>query len=132
MRLRTVDFPTFMRPYSRDLRQKIVDFYNNGDGSIRQLARRFALSSDCVQRLLKQQRETGSIAPKAYVGGPKPTLQHQHLQVLQQLVQDDNDATLVQLAERLQQQTQLQVSASTISRALKKLGITRKKKSEGG
>ena len=99
---------------------------------MRQLAHRFAVSLDFVQRLLKQQRETHSIAPKAYVGGPKPTLQQQHLQVLEQLVQADNDATLVQLATRLQQHTQLQVSASTISRALKKLEITRKKKSEGG
>jgi putative transposase len=121
-----------MRPYSCDLRQRIVDLYNSGDGSIRQLAHRFAVSPDCVRRLLKQERETHSIAPKAYVGGPKPALQKQHLQVLEQLVQDDNDATLVQLATRLQQQTQLQVSASTISRALKPLGITRKKKSEGG
>ncbi|NJL41327.1 MAG: transposase [Leptolyngbyaceae cyanobacterium SM1_4_3] len=121
-----------MRPYSCDLRQKIVELYNNGEGSIRQLADRFVVSPDCVRRLLKQERETHSIAPKAYVGGPKPTLQQQHLQVLEQLLQADNDATLVELASRLQQQTQLQVSPSTISRALKKLGITRKKKSQGG
>jgi putative transposase len=125
-------FSLSMRPYSCDLRQKIVSLYNQGEGSIRQLAHRFAVSPDFVQRLLKQQRETHSLAPKAYVGGPKPTLQQPHLQVLAQLVQADNDATLVQLATRLQQHTQLQVSASTISRALKKLAITRKKKSEGG
>jgi len=107
------------------LRQKIVDRYNNGEGSIRQLARRFAVSPDCVPRLLKQERETHSIAPQAYVDAPKPTLQPPHLQVLEQLVQGDDDATLLQLANRLQQQTQCQVSTSTISRAIKKMGVRR-------
>lgn len=121
-----------MKPYSNDLRQKIVDLHKQGKGSIRQLARRFAVSPDCVRRLLKQERQTGSLAPKAYVGGPKPTLQKEHHQVLQQLLEADNDATLQQLATRLQEQTQLWVSTSTVSRALKKLGISRKKKSQGG
>ncbi|MEB3291976.1 MAG: transposase [Synechococcales bacterium] len=121
-----------MKPYSNDLRQKIVDLHKQGEGSIRQLARRFAVSPDCVRRLLKQERQTGSLAPKAYVGGPKPTLQKEHHQVLLQLLEADNDATLQQLATRLQEQTQLRVSASTVSRTLKKLGISRKKKSQGG
>ncbi|MBD2072856.1 hypothetical protein H6F86_02915, partial [Phormidium sp. FACHB-592] len=61
------------------------------------------------------------------MGGSKPTLQSPHLQVLEQLMQADKDATLPQLASRLQQQTQLQVRTSTISRALKKWGLTRQK-----
>lgn len=46
-------FALSMRPYSCDLRQKIVSLYNQGEGSIRQLAHRFAVSPDFVQRLLK-------------------------------------------------------------------------------
>jgi transposase len=47
---------------------------------------------------------------------------------LRELVEADNDATLVQLAERLGERTEVYVSGSTISRTLSKLGITRKKK----
>lgn len=52
-----------MKPYSIDLRQKIVDSYDCGEGSIRTIAERFRVSADCVRRLLKQQREQGTIAP---------------------------------------------------------------------
>jgi arginine repressor len=50
---------------------------------------------------------------------------------LRELVEADNDATLVQLAERLDERTGVRVSGSTISRTLSKLDITRKKKSQG-
>ena len=96
-----------------------------------QLAKRFQVSQDSVRLLLNQYRATGSIAPKPYVGGPQPTLQASHHEVLRELVEADNDGTLAQLAERLAARTGIQVSGSTISRTLSKLGITRKKKSQG-
>jgi transposase len=117
-----------MRPHSADLRQRIVTLYEQGEGSIRQLAQRFQVSQESVRLLLKQYRSTGSIDPKPYVGGPQPQLQASHHEVLRELVEADNDATLVQLAERLGERTEVYVSGSTISRTLSKLGITRKKK----
>ena len=118
-----------MRPHSADLRQRIVTLYEQGEGSIRQLAQRFQVSPDSVRLLVKQDRATGSIAPKPYTGGPQPTLQAAHHEVLRELVEADNDATLVQLAERLGERTGVFVSGSTISRTLSKLDITRKKAS---
>lgn len=120
-----------MKPYSLDLRQKIVDSYENQEGSIRQLAKRFKVSPDCVRRLLKRYYTEGTIEPKSYSGGNQPSLQPLHLSVLTNLVQEDNDATLVQLNHRLQAKTGLQVSTSTISRGIKKLNLTRKKNSQG-
>lgn len=119
-----------MRPHSADLRQRIVTLYEQGEGSIRELAKRFQVSQDSVRLLVKQYRATGSIAPKPYAGGPQPTLQATHHEVLRELVAADNDATLVQLAQRLEHRTGMQVSGSTISRTLRKLDITRKKKSQ--
>jgi transposase len=44
-----------MKPYSNDLRQKVVDAYKKGGGSMRKLARRFSVSlSVTVQRPLPQ------------------------------------------------------------------------------
>lgn len=119
-----------MKPYSTDLRQKIVDSYKNEEGSIRQLAKRFKVSPDCVRRLLKRYYAEGTIEPKSYTRGSKPLLQSPHLEVLTTLVEEDNDATLSQLAQRLQVQTNLKVSDSTISRGIKKLNLTRKKNSQ--
>ena len=118
-----------MKAYSPDLRQRIIDLYNNGDGSVRGLAKRFQVSPDFVHRLIQRYRATGSVPPKPHAGGSKPTLQVEHHRVLQELIAADNDATLPQLAERLAEQTQVKVSPSTISRTLSKLNISRKKKS---
>ena len=53
-----------MQAYSLDLRRKIVDAYAVGDISQRQLAKNFGVTLSFVQKLLKQQRESGTIAPK--------------------------------------------------------------------
>ncbi len=113
-----------MRPHSADLRHRIVTLYEQGNGAIRQLGKRFQVSQDSVRLLVKHYQATGSIAPKPCAGGSQPTLQSTHHQVLQELVDADNDATLVQLAERLAARTGTHVSGSTISRILSKLGIT--------
>ncbi len=118
-----------MKPYSIDLRQRIVDSYTAGEGSIRQLAKRYKVGPDCVRRLLKRHRETGSVKPFPQGGNPQPKLSSSHLEVLKTLVDEDNDATLAQLAQRLEQRTEIKVSPSTISRGLGHLEITRKKKS---
>jgi transposase len=89
------------------------------------------VSPDSVRCLIKQYRASGSISPKPYTGGPQPTLQATHHEVLRELIETDNDATLAQLAQRLAIRTGTHVSSSTISRTLSKLGITRKKKSQG-
>lgn len=119
-----------MKPYSSDLRQKIVESYEKQEGSIRQLARRFKVSPDCVRRLLKRFYTEGTIEPKPYTGGNQPLLKSEHLEILTTLVEEDNDATLPQLAQRLKAQTHLQVSGSTISRAITKLRLSRKKNSQ--
>ena len=119
-----------MKPYSLDLRQRIIESYTQGEGSIRQLAARYKVGRDCVRRLIKRYRETDSVAPHPSGGHKLASLTPTHRERLRALVADDNDATLVQLAQRLEEATQLKVSASTISRALSQLDITRKKKFE--
>ena len=74
-----------MRPHSADLRRRIVTLYEQGEGSIRQLAQRFQVSRDSVRCLIKQYRTTCSIAPKPYTGSPQPTLQAVHHEVLWEL-----------------------------------------------
>jgi transposase len=81
-----------------------------------------------IEKLLKQRRETGSIAPKVRQTPPiAPKLGPAQLAQLQDLVAADNDATLAELQIRLAQQTGISVSISTVDRLLRQLGITRKK-----
>lgn len=58
-----------MKAYSIDFRQKIIDVYEKKQISQRQLAKRFDVALSFIVKLLKQDRETGEIAPKPFNGG---------------------------------------------------------------
>ena len=116
-----------MKAYSLDLRQKIVDVYAEGVLSQRQLADRFRVALSFIQKLLKQQRETGNIAPKVRSEQTPTKLNSEQLAVLEQLVADDNDATLEELRGRLQEKTGVSIGRSTVDRMLKKLNLSVKK-----
>ncbi len=68
-----------MKPYSNDLRQKVIRAYNRGEGTLRSLAARFSVSSDFVWRLSKRFRATGSVDPKPHEGGQSAKLQGEAL-----------------------------------------------------
>jgi transposase len=113
-----------MAPYSQDLRQRVVDTVQRGEGSLRQIARRFLVSVSFVTRLLKQYRSTGSLEPQPHGGGHPPTLGPEDLERLGELIRQQPDATLAECRQRLG----ASCSTMTISRALRKLGLPRKKK----
>ncbi len=62
------------KPYSIDLREKIVAAYKNKEGSMRRLAKRFKVSFSFIYSLLRQEKQTGDIAPKPHGGGYPPSV----------------------------------------------------------
>jgi transposase len=113
-----------MTAYSQDLRKRILDTVQRGEGSLRQIARRFLVSVSFVTRLLRLHRSTGSLEPKPHGGGNPAALGPKDLERLRELVRKQPDATLEELRQRLG----ASCSLMTISRALCKLGLPRKKK----
>ncbi len=87
------------------------------------LAKKYRVSESWVRNLKRWRRESGQI-------GPRPQRVHHetkldsHLDRLQELVRQQPDATLVELRELLG----VNVSISTISRVLRRLQFTFKKK----
>ena len=116
-----------MKAYSLDLRQRIINAHNNRENSLRQLAERFQVSLHFVQKLIRRYHNEGTLEPKPHGGGSVPKLAN-HLSVVQQLVEEDNDATLAELCERIEQRIRVRVSQSTLYRVLQQLNLTRKKK----
>jgi len=117
-----------MKPYSKDFRTKIVKTKQKTNESIQQIANRFQVSYSFVNRLLKRYEAMASVEPKPHGGGKPPLLNSQQIDVLRQLVEEDNDATLQQLSVRLTEKTGIKVSIPTICRLLQKLELTRKKR----
>lgn len=116
-----------MKAYSLDLRQKVIDAYNRKEGSQRQLAKRFSVSLSFIQDLLKRYRQEGAIAPKKHGGGATAKLNDEQVALVVRLLEEDNDAILVELCERLEQHSGVRVSRATMGRITQKLLLTRKK-----
>src|SRR3954470_11414014 len=113
-----------MKAISEDLRKRILDTIQRGDGSLRQIARRFLVSVSFITRLLQLHRSTGSLEPRPPGGGNPAVLSPEDLQQLRELVRKQPDATLEELRPRLG----VSCSLMTIARALRKLRLPRKKK----
>lgn len=113
-----------MRPYSKDLRERIIATVELGESSLREIAERFFVNVSTIVRLMKQHRQTGSAEPNPHGGGRPAALDAELLERLTTLVREQPDATLGELRQRLG----ISCSVAAISRALKKLKFTRKKK----
>lgn len=116
-----------MRPYSTDLRERIVDAYHKAEGSVRDLAARFKVAPKTVQNYLNRKRETGSVEPRPHGGGPAPKLDDAGVQELRNVVEEKNDRTLDEIANELDRRCKVRVGRSTVWRITERLGITRKK-----
>lgn len=116
-----------MRPYSTDLRLRVVQAYENREGSMRQLAARFRLSLSCVRDLLTRYRLTGDVTPKPHGGGSPAKLDATGLALVRTALEQQPDATLQELGNSLRATVQVTVSPATMSRGLAKLGLSRKK-----
>ena len=116
-----------MKPYSLDFRQKIFDTYLSGGISQRQLAKRFCVSLGFIEKLLKQYRETASIAPKVRTKQTPPKLNEEQIKILEEIVEAKNDATLSEIRSELQEKTGITIGISTVDRMLKRIEISLKK-----
>src|SRR5947209_9642789 len=58
-----------MKPYSQDLRERVVRACDERRGTRAQIAELFHVSTAWIRRLLQRRRETGSIAARPHAGG---------------------------------------------------------------
>jgi putative transposase len=114
------------RPYSVDLRERVLRAHEAGAGSHRVLAERFAVSAGTVCGWLGLARREGRRGPRAH-GGGRRLLDGADPQVLVGLVAERNDATLAQYGIGLAERTGVRVSEAAVCRALTRLGLARKK-----
>lgn len=116
-----------MKAYSTDLRQRIVDAYKKGEGSVRELAQRFVVAYKTVQNYLNLERETGSVEPRPHGGGPTPKLDDASVQEMRAIVAEKTDRTLDEIAKEMGVRNMAYVGRTTVWRTLDRLSLTRKK-----
>lgn len=116
-----------MKAYSNDLRERVVAACDAGDATRERIAARFSVSVTWIRKLVRQRRATGSIAPRPRGGGRARAFDAEADRRLREAVKAAPDATLAELAEA----AGVACVPSAVHRALKRLGIARKK-SRGG
>lgn len=116
-----------MKVYPNELRQRVLEAYQNGEGSRRKLAKRFKVSFHLVFQLIKRFRETGQVAPKPAGGGNYSAITAEGQKLIRPLLAPQSDLTLSQWCSLDQERMGIQVSLSAMARAWQRMGITRKK-----
>lgn len=120
-----------MKAYSLDLRQRVLQAALSGDRTIAEVARLFGVGAAFVNKLLRLHRAGADLAPRPHGGGYPARLLPRHEKLLRSQVRRRKDPTLEELRAHLEEQAGLAVSISTVSRALIRLDLGRKKKSGG-
>lgn len=115
------------RAYSDDLRRRILQAYEQGEGSEARLAQRFRVSLSYVKKIRRQLQHTGKMERVPHHPGRKPKFTEPVRQQLRSWLEQQPDLTLAELQEQLQQHRQLSVSLPSLWIVLRKIGMRLKK-----
>lgn len=114
--------------YSLDIRQKILDAFETGEYTAEEIAEIFKVHRSYPYKLQKQLYETKTLSPLPHGGGQESKLKTEHLEMVKEISKEHPDATLEQLCEQIKNKTGIIISAPTMSRTLKKLKLSLKKR----
>ena len=115
-----------MKPYSQDLREKIIRAIDAQGETQEEIAERFSVSPSFVVKLWRRWRETGSAAALPHAGGRRRSLQASGA-VIRRALDRQPDLTLAELCERVGATGGASVSAKTMCLELQRLSLPRKK-----
>jgi transposase len=114
------------KPYSEDLRSRIVQAVETQGISQPIVAQRFAVSLTSVKRYLRQYRTTGTLTAATAPGRPRAIPPAVHADLVAQF-DADPDATFATYCDQWAATTGVRVSESTMYRVQRRVGWTRKK-----
>jgi len=117
-----------MKPFSADLRQRIVQVYEEATWSYEEVAARFRVSVGSGRRYVRQWREHGHLAAKGPGPGHPTTLGTEAQQWVIEVATNQVDASQDELRQEVKAHTGLEVSQPTICRLLQRAGIPRKRR----
>src|SRR5450756_1105068 len=107
---------------SLDIRQRIIDCYDEGKDTRETIAKRFCVSLGMVKKLIQQRKNIGDINPLHWRAGRKPTVTQRHKDRMLEIVRESPDTTLAEFREALG----LGCSLTAIHNALSNIGMTYK------
>jgi transposase len=112
------------RPYSDDLRRKLLEAHDQGQASLVELAARFGVSCGWAWKISAARKRTGQVERQQYRPGPTSQLNQE---VLARLLAGKPDLTLHELQSAVEKQTGVRFSTSYLWLALKRMNFRLKK-----
>ncbi|MGD0520297.1 MAG: hypothetical protein ABSA48_03475 [Terracidiphilus sp.] len=116
------------RAYSDDLRLRILDAYERGEGSCRALAARFGVSWEYVRKVRQQHLRSGHrrrLIQSRF--GVRSRVTDQVRAHILALVEAQADITIAELRERIEADKGVQMSWTLVQLWVKRLGLRLKK-----
>ena len=117
------------KPYSQDLRDRVIDAVRKGAMSRRAAARRYEISESVAIKWLERVERDGSRAPVGH-GGHRASKLMPHREFLEAVRAEKSDITLQALCDRLLSERGVRDKADTsmMSRFFRRIGVTFKKR----
>lgn len=115
-------------PLPLALRQRVLDAMDDEKLTTEEAATRFRIGTATVTRWLRRRRETGGVEPEAMGGDRLSKILPKDLPTLALLVEEMPDATESELVVVYARRHGVTMSRAAMSRALKRAGLTRKKR----
>jgi transposase len=115
------------KAYSNDLRRKLLEAYDRGEGSLRELAERFGVSSPYAWKISAQRKRTGQVERVEQRHGPESKVTEAVEEQLRTWVRLQPDLTLVEFQERLWETARLPVSVPRLWQVLRRMQLRLKK-----
>jgi transposase len=115
------------KPYSQDLRNRVIDAVTKGEMSRRAAARRYEISESVAIKWLERVERRGSREPVGH-GGHRASKLRPHRDFLEAARTEKPDITLQALCGRLLSERGVKVDTSMMSRFFRKIGVTFKKR----
>lgn len=117
-----------MKAHPIALRSQIITAYKNREGSMLKLACKYGVSRSFVQKIIKQERETGSVKPISRENRGSKLLVHASL--IKELLIEQPNCTLKELCDSVERKTDIRVCQSTMSRFIRKIQSSREKSAQ--
>jgi transposase len=115
------------KAYSNDLRRKLLEAYDRGEGSLRELAERFGVSSPYAWKISAQRKRTGQVERVEQRHGPESKVTGTVEQQVRTWVRQHPDLTLVEIQEQLWETARLEVSVARVWQVLRRMKLRLKK-----
>ena len=115
------------KPYSQDLRERVIDAVKRGEMSRRAAARRYEISESVAIKWLERVERDGSREPVGH-GGHRASKLMPHRDFLEAARAEKSDVTLQALCDRLSAERGVKADTSMMSRFFRRIGVTVKKR----